>query len=90
MIKETDVVKFVVSYKSNGELTRQEFSTFASAAGCASALNNITRMIDVRATSPCGQSAWSACMYIYSAQDNTRRVANNHAVNEVLKLGGTQ
>lgn len=86
MIRKTDTVRFIVSSRDGEKLVRSVFSSFSAAAGHASALDGITRMIDVSAASPCGQSSWSACMFIYSSEDNTRRVANEYAIRQVLSL----
>jgi hypothetical protein len=70
----------------NDKLVTLNYDTFAKAAGTASALNNITRMINVEFSDGQG-SSHSGCMYIYSRQDNSRRVANQHMINLVMKGG---
>lgn len=88
MIKQTDVVKYKVYYKENDVLKTIHCDTFASAAGAACGLNGVYRSIDVYASSIDGESSWSATLYVYSSLDNQRRVANSHALKQVLKHQG--
>lgn len=84
MIKQTDKMTFKVSYKKDdGKMVSQTFETFASAAGHAGALNNVTRLLDVEFSDGQGFSL-SGSLYIYSAKDNTRRKANQYLINQVM------
>ena len=73
---------FKVSYKQDNKLKTLQFDTFASAAGAASALDGITRLINVEFKDT--DFSHSGTMYIYS-KDNTRQVANQYMIDQVLK-----
>ena len=88
MIKNTDVVTYQVIYKQDGELVRKSFKSFAAAAGCADALYNITRFLDVKAESSCGQSSISGSLYCYSKDDNSRRACNQYLIKLVTERKG--
>ncbi len=76
---------FKVSYKQDDKLKTVSFDTFASAAGHASGLNGITRLLNVEFKGK--DFSHSGTMYIYS-KNNTRRVANQYMINQVTKQGG--
>lgn len=89
MILKNDQVQFVVSFKKNEKMVSESFKTFAAAAGCASALDGMVRMIDIKASNLDQTSGWSATLYVFS-KDNTRRVANQFAVDQTAQYTKNQ
>lgn len=87
MIRKGDKVSFRVSRKVNGQVESQDFDSFASASGHASALTGV-RIIDIRVSMD-DKHAWTATTHIYD-KDGTRRIVNAYAVDCYMKHLGVQ
>lgn len=89
MVLPNDKMFFTVSSKRNGVLCREEFATFASAAGHAGALTGI-RLINVEFyqvdDANGGRSSISGTLYIYG-KNNVRRACNEYLIKQVMKRG---
>jgi hypothetical protein len=81
MIKNTDKVEFILSYKKSGLFKSETFDSFAGAAGAASAMLDHTRMISVKAGD--SKFSWSASLYMYSQGQSERKAMNEHAIKAV-------
>jgi hypothetical protein len=90
MIKSTDKIEFKVWYQLNGEIQSEIFSSFASAAGHADGVRHQAESsvwLDLRATSPDGQSSLSAGLYKYDRKTNTRQVIHKHYIDQLVSMG---
>lgn len=87
MVFETDIAKYSVCRQVAGKLVRQDFATFAAAAGCADALDGEVRMINVEFSNVEGTSSISGMLYMYS-RNNSRRVGSKHLVAAATKRKG--
>lgn len=86
MIFKTDIVTYSVSYQDdNGNMITDKHTSFASAAGQASALTGKTRLLGVSASNVEGTSSISGTLYIYSKGQSERRVASKHLINQVAQ-----
>ena len=87
-----DKVIFTVYHLDTaGKLAKYQHSSFAAAAGQASALDGITRFIDVNIeyyTADGGfAGSHSGSMYKYSKLDNQRQVCNPYMIQLVSQAG---
>lgn len=89
MYNNISKLEFTVTYMKNGAVTNDTFESFAAAAGCASALDGMTRFINVRVTYK-GDDTWShsGALYKYSRLDNKRVACNNFLIGLVLAQVG--
>jgi hypothetical protein len=86
MIFKTDIVIYSVSYMNdNGIMITDKHTSFASAAGQASALTDRTRLLNVSASDVEGMSSISGTLYVYSKGQSERRAANKHLINQVTQ-----
>lgn len=87
MVFKTDIATYSVCNLVGGKLVTQDFTSFASAAGCAGALDGQTRMINVKFSNATGDSSISGTLYMYS-KNNSRRACSIHLVEASKKRGG--
>lgn len=86
MILKNDVVTFEVVYKRDNKIVTDKFETFAAAAGCADALNGLTRFINVNAWNVERTSGVSGSLYCYNVC-NERRVCNPALLKSLMRVG---
>lgn len=87
MVFKTDIATYSVSYRDGEELKTIRCKSFAAAAGCASALDNKVRLLNVEFSNVKGDSSISGTLYIYS-KDNTRRAGSTYLIKASLERNG--
>lgn len=77
-------LEYRVSYKENDQMITKKFESFASAAGCADALNGMTRLLDVNIVYGPGQEH-SGTLYIYP-KVGYRRQGSKYLIGLITKM----